>query len=248
MPLPPWYRRWLELLGMGLALLAVGGCATVVRQAMGEVKAPNRIFLHANPQPGDYALYENEEGSYQMRREVVAVDGDRVELQTTFPKTPAIIAAMRDVSFHSQVRRDGSVIQPFMHNAKTGATVPMMLAGPNDYGYLAENPFTALSVPETVTTRQGSTTVDKVVVFRQSVALPGVESHTTSVWYYDPHVKFGLVRQYNLTESDASIVEVAGFINRISPIGQLYRSLSSFLIERSRHHTYSSRMDLVESN
>ncbi len=213
-----------------------------------EVKGFNRIFLHDDPQPGDYALYENQDGTHQMRREIVAVHGDTVEIRTTFPKTPAIIASMRDLSFRSTARRDGTVLEAYMENARTGTTTRLALAGPGDYNYVDESAFVTLPVPETITTRKGSFVMEKVLLFKQTMSMLGVQSNITSVWYYDRKVKFGLVRQHNIVETDASIVEVAAFINRISPIPQLYRSLNSYIMEKARHQTHTSHMDLVETN
>lgn len=86
--------------------------------------------------------------------------------------------------------------------------------------------------------------MDMVVVSHQSTVMPGVQSKTTSVWYFHPEVKFGLVRLHNIMETDASIVEIAAFINNLSPA----RSLNSYIIEKSRYHTHTSQMDLVDSN
>lgn len=229
-------------------LISLAACASMVISQMSEVKAPNRVYLHTNPQPGDYALYENEQGTHQMRREIVAMREGVLEIQTTFPKSPAIIASLQDISFRSKVRPDGAVLEAYMHNARTGATTRLLIAGPGDYNYLGEDAFKTLPIPETITTRKGTYRMDKVLVFHQNMDIPGVQSKVTSVWYYHPDAKFGLVRQHNLVESDASIVEIAAFINNISPVSQIYRSLNSYIIEKSRHHTYTSQMDLVETN
>lgn len=99
-----------------------------------------------------------------------------------------------------------------------------------------------------VTTRKGTYSMDLVVVSHQSTAMTEVQSKTTSVWYFHPDVKFGLVRQHNIMNTDVSIVDIVAFINNISPASLISRSLNSYIIEKSRHHTFSSRMDLVDSN
>lgn len=220
----------------------------LVPRMMTQVKAPNRAYLHKDPRPGDYALYENEQGTHQMRREIVSVRDDGLEIRTTFPRAPDIIASLRDISFRSRVRPDGMVVEAYMQNARTGSVTRLALAGPGDYNYIGEDAFRTLPAPETVTTRKGSFRTDRVVLFQQKTFMPGVQGTATSVWYYDHGVKFGLVRMYNIMETDASIVDIAGFINNLSPVSQLSRSLNAFIIERSRHHTHTSRMDLVETN
>lgn len=230
------------------ALFSLTACASLVVSMMSGIKAPNLVYLHKNPQPGDYALYENEQGTHQMRREIVKVHKDLLEIRTTFPKAPAIIASLQDISFRSKVRPNGTVLEAYMVNSRKGVTTRLAIADPGDYNYIGNENIKKLPVPETITTRKGTYRMDMVVLSHQSTAMPGVQSKTTSVWYFHPEVKFGLVRQHNIMESDASIVEIAAFINNLSPVSHISRSLSSYIIEKSRHHTYTTQMDLVDSN
>lgn len=236
------------LLCATMILFTGGGCASVVVEPMKGVKAFNRVFLHENPKPGDYALYGNADGSHLMKREIVDIRGDILEIRTTFPKTPDIISSLRDISFGSFVRHDGTVLEAWMLNRSNGQKTPLAIAGPGDYNYVDEQSSKTLPVPETITTKAGTYRTDKVIVFTQRMGIPGVNILTTSIWYYDPHVKFGLIRQHNISEFDVTIVEVAAFINKMSPVPQLYKSLNSYIIEKSRHQTHTSQFDLVETN
>lgn len=237
------------LLCATVMLFSAGGCASVsVVPMMKQVKGFNRVFLHENPKIGDYAVYGNADGSHLMKREIVNISGDVLEIKTTFPKTPQIISGLQDISFGSFVRRDGTVIEAWMLNLRTGDKNALAIAGPGDYNYVDEQSWKTLPAPETIVTKAGTYSTDKVIVFTQRLNMPGVNMLTTSVWYFDPHVKFGLVRQHNISESDVTIVEVAAFINKMSPVGQLYKSLNSYIIDKSRHQTHTSRFDLVETN
>lgn len=229
-------------------IFSAGGCASVVVAPMREVKASNRVFLHESPKAGDYAVYGNADGSHLMKREIIEIRGDVIEIRTSFPKTPAIISPLRDISFGSFVRRDGTVLEAWMLDSRTGKKTALVIARAGDYNYIGEGSLMTLPSPETIITKAGTFRTDKVVVFTQRMNLLGVALQTTSVWYFDPHVKFGLVRQHNISETDASIVEVAAFINKMSPAPQLARSLNSYIIEKSRHHTFISQFDLVETN
>lgn len=231
-----------------ILLFSLGGCASVAVAPLKEVKGFNRVFLHENPKIGDYAVYGNADGSHLMKREIVNIRGDILEISTTFPKTPEIISPLREISFGSFVRRDGTVLEAWMLNLSNGRKTALAIAGPGDYNYVDEQSWKTLPVPETITTKAGTYRTDKVIVFTQRMNIPGVNMLTTSIWYFDPHVKFGLIRQHNISESDVTIVEVAAFINKMSPVGQLYKSLNSYIIDKSRHQTHTSQFDLVETN
>lgn len=231
-----------------VVIFSIAGCTSIMVAPMKGVKGFNRIFLHENPKVGDYALYGNSDDTHRMKREIVDIREGIVEIRTTFPDTPGNISTLRFISFGSFVRKDGTVTEAWMLNTRNGQKTPLAISQPGDYNYVGEQSLMTLPVPETIATKAGTYSTDKVIVSTQRMNIPGANILTTSIWYFDSRVKFGLVRQHNISETDVTIVDVAAFINKISPVPQKYKSLSIYIIENSRHHTRTSKLDLIETN
>jgi len=239
-----YYRTFIFLIV--LASLFITGCARIVTKQIQEAPVQNWLYLHANPKKGDYALFESFDKSLVMKMEVVGKDPETVEVAVSWPKVPEAASFLEQSSYHFFVSANGKV--QYAHLVDTsGMLKPLRIAQPGDFNYIAPMKTTSLPAPETITTRAGSFQIKDVYVFSQNIARAGAQGKVTSVFFIDPEVHFGLVREAHVNERKLTVPDVLDFIKK-STRKKPSESLTNFITSRSKSPKYMSGMDLVETN
>lgn len=125
-------KNAIVIFGVGLAIFCLAGCATMVASAVKKGPANNRLFIHDDPQVGDFAMYvtSNEYSNTMTTMKITAIVNDTLAidwLETNTKLKPIHIEYITDM--------DGNVIQAFYIDGK-GVKSEMPIATPNDRNYV----------------------------------------------------------------------------------------------------------------
>lgn len=122
---------------LATAALLASGCASLLPSPH-DIPAVNRVFLHANPQPGDYAVYGNRSDSLQMvkRYEVVEVDSSGLTLRwRMYYRKKGFEDSAPQEWYYLRTTPDGQVTRAWVQT-DAGGTFEMTVATPGQPGYM----------------------------------------------------------------------------------------------------------------
>ena len=179
-----------------LAILALlsSGCASLLPSPH-DIPAINRLFLHDNPQPGDYAVYGNRKDGLQMtkRYEVVSVSGQQVTLRWRMFYGKKGYEDVAPQEWYYLVTDASGQVQRAWVETDKGETISMTVASPGQAGYMENYRAVAEFEPEAFLAGRQELSAESVHFYTVHSKAGSVSAGSIILEYHSAQVPFRVI-------------------------------------------------------
>lgn len=170
----------------------------------------NWIYLHKNPQVGDYAIYEDEKYGMGMKYEILSQNGPLFHVRGSFTKLGTADEVYRNLVWHYIVSADGLVKEGYME--VDGEKIIQKIPQKGEEAYIEPN-FLELKTSETMQVNQKNLVVSHMVLFHTLSDYGFMTIKSTMVTYVNPTIPFGSLRMDELDSAQMPLLDIINFVS-----------------------------------
>lgn len=181
----------------------------VIKHTLRTTQVPNWIYVHKDPQVGDYAVHRTAQGAI-IRYEIRSIEDDRIEVSQRIEDTGMLFGSGLDEFEHRVfVNSQGFVREAYLLEDDGRRTeLPIAVAGQNGHiGRMGRYSSSGLLHVDA-----GYFAVTEVRAFEMWTMTGLTPGTITVVHYGNPEVKFGVVKIAGYESASLSIGDLTDFL------------------------------------
>ena len=199
-------RRLLYLLPL---LFFLSCLSPLVKSAVRSTHIPNWIYIHENPQVGDYAVHGTAQEA-DIRYEVYAVSEDSIEVSQRFIDTGFLLGSgLDEFEVRALLDRQGFVQEAYLLQ-DDGRKTRLPVAGPGQNGHIGQ--ISRFKSSGLLHVEAGYFAVTEVRAFEMWTMKGLLPGKVTVVHYGNPEVPFGVVKIAGYDSGSLTLVDLTDFL------------------------------------
>ncbi len=192
--------------------LNIGCLSAYTKSVMRSTQVPNWIYIHSNPEAGDFAVHRTAQGA-DVRYLVHSVSERGIEISQRFVSTGILLGSgLGDVEYRLFVDARGYVQEAYLIE-DDGRRTRLPIASPGQNGYVADVSDVQFPASELMHVEAGYFAITDLRFFRlfSLGALGPME--ITIIHYGNPTVPFGIVSVEGYSSTEVSFTDLAALVD-----------------------------------
>ena len=184
-----------------ICLMLLTSCAMIPQPH--EIPWSDRVYLHDDPVPGDFAVHRHEDGDYDNRWQVEKVEGDKVEVSLRVDVY--VMGVSLDYTQHFVVDRDGTVLDAWVRY-DDGRIESRPVASRGQQGGLQDLRRVMVSPGYRIVTSAGAFNIDEGFGYTIVIDLGLGKTRAVRIDYLTADVPFRRVRTLDQGSFDSGVL------------------------------------------
>lgn len=231
---------------VALLALTLSSCSSAYRKMVEDSPAMNWVYLHPNPKIGDFSRQQVVGGIHVMKYEITGQDSDVFEIKVTWEVTGSMDAALKKLSWHYFVRKDGQVQKAVLRDSSDGGETALRIPERGEDGYV-EPGLKNLRKSEMLKTALGSFDIKAMSYYEITARMGYGTVKMTNVNLISPRVKFGTVRRQETATTDMPVLDLVQFVQGAGPVAIIANSLITYLVDKAKNSEKSRVWETIAS-
>jgi hypothetical protein len=168
-----------------------------------EIPWVDRVYIHADPSPGDFAIYEHESGDYENRWQVERVEGNKAEVSLRVDVR--VMGVNLDYTQFFVVDHEGKVLDAWVRY-DDGRVESRPVASRGQPGGLENLQRLAVSPDYRISTQGGEFEINAAYSYRVVTNLGLGKTKSIRIDYLSPQVPFRIVRTLDQGSFDSGVL------------------------------------------